>query len=77
MAQAANMTQARTYGGGTTARTSASLVDLPAPALTADVAGMFFSPEAPAAGRRCEGCRCCGTCKVGAAPCITTGTRGR
>ena len=47
MAQAANMTQARTYGGGTTARTKCEVSWIsPPPALTSDVAGMFFSPEA-------------------------------
>ena len=47
MAHTANMTQARTYGGGTTARTKCEVSWIsPPPALTADVAGMFFSPEA-------------------------------
>ena len=47
MAQAANMTQARTYGGGTTARTKCEVSWIsPPPALTNDVAGMFFAPEA-------------------------------
>ena len=57
MAQAANMTQARTYGGGTTARTKCEVSWIsPPPALTADVAGMFFSPEAlERPGGGCDG----------------------
>ena len=47
MAHAANMTQARTYGGGTTARTKCEVSWIsPPPALTYDVSSMFFSPEA-------------------------------
>ena len=47
MAHTANMTQARTYGGGTTARTKCEVSWIaPPPALTYDVSSMFFSPEA-------------------------------